>query len=159
MVRRLFGVYHGCSGLIVGSIFFVLGAVFFVVFAQATSLDCARREPREIVCERESVLLGRVQMRQDSIRGLRGAWVDESCDDGCTYRVVLTTDEGDVPLTGAYTSDQRTKVEITRAINGFVEGDARTLQVEDRPPALLMALPILFMIIGPVATLASLFRF
>jgi hypothetical protein len=138
--------------------FFLMGALFFVIFARVTTLECRRPEPREIICERRSELVGAVQMRRETIRGLSGAWVDESCDDGCTYRVVLTTERGDVPLTNAYTSEQRKKIEIAEEVNLFVDSERTSFEIEDRPSILVLALPIIFMIVGPAMALINFFR-
>jgi hypothetical protein len=152
---------RGCSGLILSVIFSVIfvaiGAIFTVVFGQVVTLDCVRPEPAEIICERRSTFLGIRLSEPQTIRDVQGAWVQENCDEGCTYRVMLTAGRSDVPLTRAYTSDERTKVETAAQINALATGGAPTAQIILRPNPLVLLATLIFVIIGLAIPVLSLF--
>ena len=94
------------SAVIFGIIFSACGCLMGYFFGQQTTLNCLWVEPMQIECNMKKSWLGLVPLGEESVRGLEGAMVDESCDeDGCTYRVELDTADGIVPLTSFYLSD------------------------------------------------------
>lgn len=148
---------RGCSGLILSVVFVAIGAIFTVVFGQVVTLDCTRPEPAEITCERQSTFLGIRLSEPRTIRDVRGAWVQENCDEGCTYRVMLTAGRSDVPLTGAFTSGERSKIEIAEQINAFIAGGDPTTQISLQPNPLVLLATLIFVVIGLAIPVLSLF--
>jgi hypothetical protein len=98
-----------------------IGWLVIVIFGQVSTLQCAHTETSQVACIKQVTLLGLMPIREEMVRDVRGAWVAESCDDdGCTYRVVLNTGEGDVPLTVYYSSGWRSKQETVTQINEYI---------------------------------------
>ena len=109
--------------LIFGLIFSVVGFIVMVLLGQVTVLQCTHPEPSQVVCGREVKWLDVVPISVETIKDVRGAWVDERCDeDGCTYQVRMETGQGDVPLTGYYSSGQSSKEKAAAQINDYVAG-------------------------------------
>jgi hypothetical protein len=72
-------------------------------------------------------------MNKETITDVRGAEVDESCDeDGCTYRVRVLTGRRSVPLTEYYSSGWGAKEKVADEINDYVaRGGEEPLKVRD----------------------------
>lgn len=119
------------KSLLFGFVFAGMGTVAMIVFGQVSDLHCAYPEPSQLECIKEIKWLGLVPLGEENIDDVQRAWVDESCDsDGCTYRVVLTTGQGDLPLTSYYSSGERSKAETAAEINAFVaQGEGETLEI------------------------------
>jgi hypothetical protein len=140
--------------------FVAVGLVIALFFGQVSVLECVHPEPSQVVCEKEVRLLGLVPVGRETIRDVRGAWLDDNCDsDGCTYRVVLRTDGSDVPLTSYYAAGQRAKEEMADRINTYVEQESEGLLRLRAGSALLGGLlGGLFVAVGVGAAVASLRR-
>ena len=151
----------GCSGtpgtIFIGLAFFSCGLLFFVAFGQSYTLRCARPEPSQIRCTRERLWLRAVSTGSETVEGLSQAWVAESCDeDGCTYRVEMATAEGQMPLTGYYSSGYDEKAIVASEINTFV-ADSRIPDLEVRSDAGLFGFlfPLIFVVVGLGIALAG----
>ena len=127
-----------------------VGWVIIYVFGQVSMLQCARPESSQVVCVKQVTLLGLMPMREETIMDVQGAWIDESCDDdGCTYRVVLDTGQGDVPLTVYYSSGWRSKQETAAQINAYVGGGGGgELEVREGIGIVAALFGGIFMIVG-----------
>jgi hypothetical protein len=144
------------GGIFVGLVFFGIGLIFFIVFGQSYTLRCTRPEPSQIRCARERRLLRAVPLGAEPVAGLAQAWVGESCDDdGCTYRVEMATEAGEIAFTGYYSSGYEEKAVAASEINTFL-ADPRIPELEVRSDAGLFAflLPMIFMVAGLAFILA-----
>jgi len=148
MIKELKGCGSSCVLPLFGLLFSALGCVFLLVFGRSAILDCARVEARLVTCTKQTVLLGIVPAQLENIDGLQRAWVEESCDESCTYRVVLETERRTVPLTPYYTSAKQAKYAIADRINDFVDSRETTLHIQDGTGRLGIVLPVIFVVVG-----------
>ena len=115
------------------SLVLMLGGLAALFFAgQVTALQCGHINPFRLDCVKETNWMGFIQMgEKETIRDVRGAQVEENCDDGCTYRVQLTLRQGGiVPLT-AYSYSPNAEQTAAR-INAYAEhggGEALELRL------------------------------
>ena len=132
------------------SLFFMVGGLAALFYAgQITALQCRHIEPFRLDCVKETNWMGLIQMgEKETIRDVRGAQVDESCDDGCTYRVQLTRRQGGVvPLT-TYSYSPNAE-QVAARINAYAEhGGGETLELR-------MGLGLWGLIMGVILTLAG----
>lgn len=107
---------------------------FAYLLGQVTTLTCDRAGTDQIDCMIQSTWLDLLPLREQPVRGVRGAQVAENCDeDGCTYRVELVTSAGLVPLTSHYSLDSTEKERVAQRVNDFARGSAApSLVVQDR---------------------------
>jgi hypothetical protein len=145
------------KGLVFGLIFVVIGLVVVFFFARVTELECSRPEPSTVQCVKESKWLGVVSMSKETIHNVRGAEVDESCDDdGCTYRVRVIADRGSVPLTEYYSSGWGAKEKTADQINTYVaRGGNEALTVSDGSVILGVLIGGVFAVAGLIAAVAG----
>ena len=133
-------------------------SIFLFVFGQISQVNCTRPEPSLIQCARTTWLFGIIPYETTNFAEVAGAYVDESCDDGCTYRVVFTTAEGDMPLTTYYSGGSSYKHDQVRQINGFLgDREQRELTVHgDRTGFYIVCgIPLALLIGGVVLTLIN----
>jgi hypothetical protein len=145
------------KGLILGLILVVAGLAVMFFFARVAELECSRPEPSTVQCVKEIKWLGVVSMNKETIRDVRGAQVDESCDeDGCTYRVRVIASQGDVPLTGYYSSGRSAKERTADQINAYVaRGGEEPLTVSDGSVILGALVGGAFAVAGLIAAVAG----
>jgi hypothetical protein len=107
---------------------------FGYVLGQVTTLTCDWVGTGQIDCTVQSTWLDLLTLREQLVRDVRGARVDENCDeDGCTYRVELVTRVGVVPLTSHYSFDSAGKERVAQRIKDFTSGSAApSLVVRDQ---------------------------
>ncbi|UCC61768.1 MAG: hypothetical protein JSV36_13315 [Anaerolineae bacterium] len=143
-----------------GLAFTACGCLFSLIFGQAATLTCTRVEPSQIECVRQSKWLGWLPVSAVSLQHVEGAEVAQSCDDeGCSYRVELTTAEGIVPLTSYYSSGSRSKKEAADRINAFLRNsEGSSLTVKSDAGLLAFVLPLVFVLVGPLIIMWSIFR-
>jgi hypothetical protein len=88
------------------------------------------------------------------------AWIDRNCDEDCTYRIVLTTAEGDVPVSEMYSSGYGDKRQMADAINAYLEdGGSDAVDFKSGGMGFFIAIPFIFIAIGLVTMARSVFRF
>lgn len=107
----------------------LLGLVFVYLIGLKTELTCTRSADSEVDCMIISVWMGRLSVRSREALEVRNAFVEESYDfeeDSTTYRVVLKTRTGDVPVTSMYSSGNIEKRELSQEINAFIQDQTRT---------------------------------
>ena len=150
----------GCSGLIIGVVFVVLGSLLTVLFGQKVTLACQREEPAHIVCERSGSFLGWgvLGSKTQSISGLEGAWVESNCDEDCTYRVVLMTSRGDVPLTSSFSSGLAAKEAFADQVTAFVDSRQSSADISSGPDRLAALFSLSFVGMGLLVPVLSLLR-
>lgn len=151
---------HMLSSIFWGFFVSALGLVFLYFFGQIVTLDCSRAEGRPVTCVKESRFLGVLDLGEEGMGEVRGAFVDESCDDeGCTFRVVLETSRGTKPLTSYRSSGYRDKQEVADKINQFVNTPAeQALNLKVSAGFLGILIPLIFVGVGPVITVRRILR-
>ena len=102
------------------SIFIVPGLLLILFGGQTTTLVCQRTKSG-IDCRVEGNFMG-IRMRRTEIPQLQSAEVESSTssDYGTTYRVVLVSKSGKVPLTSSYSGGRDSKQEAVDRINAFI---------------------------------------
>jgi hypothetical protein len=134
----------------------LFGAVMLFVFGQSNRLVCRHPQPSTTTCSVSHVLLRTVPLPGWQADGVTEAYVQEDCDDGCTYRTALRTDEGTKPINEVWTDQERYNEGIAAEINAFINnGRAPTLVIDDQPQAwvilLLVGLTAMVLVIEAVA--------
>ncbi len=139
--------------LAVGVVFLLVGLGVIAFGASLTTLTCERGGATQGSCTLAQQRPGRSTTRAIALQDVRGAEIEQntsrsrrsrSSSSGTrsrsrsrtTYRVVLRTTRGDIPLTGAYSSDYGAKQRQVDQLTAFVaDGSARTLTLrEDNRP-------------------------
>ncbi len=108
---------------LIGLLIIVFGMVMVFIFGKVTKVTCQRAEPAQVNCVKRESWLGLIPLSETNIVNVQSAYVDEHIDseDGdLTYRVVITSDEGDVPLTSFYSGNYGNKGDTAMTINNFV---------------------------------------
>lgn len=149
------------GALIFGLIFVVAGLAFVFFLARVTELQCTHPEPTQVVCIREVKWLGIVPIGEKTMRDVRGASVDENCDeDGCTYRVIVRTGEGNVPLTDYYSSGYKAKQDTADQITAYAgQSSEGTLDVSEGSVILGVLGGGIFIVAGLAIPFARMRRF
>jgi hypothetical protein len=138
-----------------GAFFIAFGIGFLFIFGENTSLICTRTSA-SINCTIQRNWLGIINGQPQTLRQLQGATIDESCDDNCTYRVVIQTAAGPVPLTSYYSSGFEDKNEISNKINTFVKSPGQANLLVETNIGLFVLLPIAFGLVGIIIWVAGL---
>lgn len=106
--------------LLLGFPFLLKGLLMGLLLGRVATLNCDRVGPAQVTCElRSSSLLA----GSTSITQLQGAEVEGNSysDDLPTFRVVVITEDGNIPLTRSFTSGVSKKQENVDRINAFVK--------------------------------------
>jgi len=113
-----------------GLVFMGASVFSLILFGATTSLYCERVEASYINCRREQSWFGIYTRDQPPVNDLTGADIQmnvDDDDDSHTYRVVLKTSGGVIPLTMAYSSGYEKKAELASDINDFVADPTRQI--------------------------------
>src|SRR5687767_1534562 len=104
--------------------------VFLFIFANSVQMVCERQSNGTLTCNIEKKFFNQVTTFRQTINGVTGAFVAESCDsDGCSYRTELkTSDGGSVPFNDVYTDYDADKA---NKINAFIQSNDSSLSIED----------------------------
>lgn len=127
------------GGLWLLGLFFILISIFVVVFlGTQTSLICDRGG--QAVCTLSQKTMFKTSARTIPLSQLREAYVESSVDsDGDeTYRVVLRTDSGDIPLTSSRSSGYAGKRDVANQINAFLQSGSQPGLVVEQDDRLLL---------------------
>ena len=112
----------------VPAIFLAAGLTVILEVGKLTTLKCDRVEPIQINCE--LILSGLLGKEVNHVRWLQGAEVEERRgSDGNTYRVLLVTQEGKIPLTNLHTARSLDKYQNAAKINNFINSPAENFIV------------------------------
>jgi len=129
----------------IGTVLF--GAVMLFFFGQSNRLVCRHPEPSTTTCSVSHVLLRTVPLPGWQAASVTEAYVQEDCDDGCTYRTALRTEDGSRPLNEVWTDQQDYNNQVADQINTFINnGRAPTLVIDDQP-----ALWVILLLLGLTA--------
>ena len=133
--------------VILSMIFVGVGLLFTFLLGKVYTLECSRQLALA-QCNLHTSWLGLVDLSDRPLRRIYSARVEQSCDEDCTYRVSIETDQGSVPLDSAYTSDQSGKILKVDAINTYLADSTQpTLEVQDGG-GFWLVFPLIFVAIG-----------
>ncbi len=133
--------------LALGVVFLLVGLGVIAFGASLTTLTCERGGATPGSCTLAQQRPGRSTTRAIALQDVRGAQIEQSTSrsrrssstdnrnrtrSSTTYRVVLRTTRGDIPLTGAYSSDYGAKQRQVDQLTTFLaDGSARTLTLRE----------------------------
>jgi hypothetical protein len=119
-----------------GLIFAGIGLAVITGFGKVVTLNCDRVAPVQSNCQLKSAGLLGISLQGRKLEALEGAKVERSdSSDGAAFRVVLVTNQGEVPFTDYYSSGENGKQEIATQISTFLgnsQASSLTLQQDDR---------------------------
>jgi len=119
-----------------GLLFFIAGLAVMLFLGNKVTLECDRTSPAEANCTLSTATMIRTRERVIPVASMTGAVVDVNHgDDGDTYRVVLQTTSGSVPLTSIYSSGARAKQQAADQINSFLRYETQPtlfIKADDR---------------------------
>lgn len=115
----------------------VVTLIFIIVFGSISTLDCYRDPSSKITCNliSDNLILG---SSTHILSGLRSAQLDTSqstsAEDSDTYRILILTSEGKIPIDTVYDSDKSKAEERINLINNYISDTSqKSLKiVEDR---------------------------
>ncbi len=139
------------KSILFGLIFMVMGIVFMFIFGQTTDLTCSKTDTGTTKCTTEVKFLGLISLSTNEFQDVYRAEVEESCDDeGCSYRVVLTTTDGERPLTSFYSSGWAGKDKMAGQINTFIGSNLNrgTLFIREQSGMWASLLAMVFLFVG-----------
>jgi len=139
------------KSILFGLVFIVLGIFFMFIFGQVTDLSCSKTAAGRTQCVKGVKFLGVIPLSSSEFRDVYRAEVEESCDDdGCSYRVVLTSMDGERPLTSYYTSGWDSKQELAGQINAFIGSNMNggTLSLQESSGLWASLLSLIFLLVG-----------
>jgi hypothetical protein len=120
-------VKNRVKAIMFGLLFMLINLVMVYIFGQITDLTCTKSEGNVTQCIAERSLLGVISISTREFVDVNDARIESNCDDeGCTYRVILTTTNGQQPLTNAYTSGESGKARLVNDINDYIDSPDRT---------------------------------
>lgn len=157
---RIRRVFQGST--MVAIMLLLMGLLFAYLMGRVSHLNCVHTESAALRCSLRISWLNLFTIREDRLQELQNAFVQQNCDDdGCTYRVVLSTAAGNTPLTSAYSSGERAKEKTAQQINQFIADPAQPELKINAGGGLLMLVPLLLLGVGAylfVRSLTRLFR-
>lgn len=127
-----------------GLVFILISVIAVAFLGTRTALTCNRSGEAECTLAQKTVL--KTSKRTIPILKLREAYVDTSVDSegDATYRVVLRTDSGEVPLTSSWSSGYAGKQDVANQINAFLQSGDSSLTVEQDDRLLMYILGAIF---------------
>lgn len=135
---------------ILAVMFFGAGMLFSYLLGQMNTLKCEREDRADdAACRLTTSWMNIRTLKERSIPRLDSAGIEEYCDDdGCTYRVVLFSGAGDIPLSSAFSSAENSHRITAEQINTFLQdANQQTLEVESGG-GWLLAVPVIFAVLG-----------
>lgn len=119
-----------------GLVFFTAGLAVMLFLGQKVTLTCARSLPPPGFCTLRSANMVSARETIIPIPELRGAAIDVSQgEDGDTYRVLLQTTRGSLPMTSYYSSGLSAKQLAVDKVNSFLMYDTMqslSIKADDR---------------------------
>lgn len=134
---------------VLGLIFLAVGFITLYLVGQVVTLSCERDSANRPDCKLITTWMDVRELQVRPLPQLSSAYVQESCDDeGCTYRVMLRTNFGDLPFTSAYSSGRLSKERNVQQILTYLQDSTQpSLQMREGG-GLLMLVPVTFLILG-----------
>lgn len=137
--------------LIMGLVFVLVGFAVFFFLGQVASLDCSRIEAGTPDCHLTQSLLG-FTIKEQHIEKLIDARVVENRDsDGdATYKIILETREGNIPLSTYTSSGKQNMMNIVAEITTFLQkSQEQSLSVHYGGRS-SQIMPLVFLLVGLV---------
>jgi hypothetical protein len=160
--ERIFFIRNLISSIIGAFILFLMGLFFLFFFAAETRMHCERTEANMINCTHSQSWFGIYEREKEPITGLQGAWIEErydSDDNDTTYRVVLETQQGNVPLTNAFSSGYSAKAETMQQVNAFVQNSTEnSAEISTGTPVVMMLIGAALLVFSPFQLIISIIR-
>lgn len=149
MLKRIIGSILG------GLISIVIGCIMFFIFGREITLTCRYASATQANCTKVSRLMGITIGEPQEITSLKGASVEENCDeDGCTFRVLLHTDSENTPLTSYYSSGKTKKSEQAAQLNDYLQASREPeLELVAGAGIIGTLIPLLLILFGPIEML------
>jgi hypothetical protein len=115
-----------------GLVLFIAGLVVMLFFGNNVTLTCVRSLPPPGFCTLRSANMVSARETIIPIPDLSGAAIDVSQgEDGDTYRVLLQTTRGSLPMTSYYSSGLSAKQQAVDQVNSFLIYDTmQTLSIK-----------------------------
>lgn len=152
MARRLLIHMAVAAGILMFS------AIFVLVFANSKQVSCRHSGGGDATCSITTALLGRWPTSSRVVAGVTGVEMDKTCDDGCAYRAVLVTSQGErVPLNDVYTDAEIVRPQVS-AVQEFLAGSAPSLEYGAPVPWWVVALMLGLDVVGLGMVVANLFK-
>lgn len=150
MTRNLL-VYLGAAAGIVA-----FSALFVLIFGNSIELHCLREAGRQPNCRITRKFLGQVPLWHRDVLGVTDVQMDETCDDGCSYRAILITSTSEsAPVNDVYT-DRGIVVRQLNAVEAFLGGTQSSLQYEEPVPWWVVGMILVMDLVG-LAVVAGIF--
>jgi hypothetical protein len=137
--------------IFLGVLFILISVVFIYIFGQVTKLTCNKPQPKVVRCVSEKQLFGFFTISTKVFEDVNRADVETSCDDeGCTYRVLLMTVDGQQPMTGYFSSGQGSKQNTAYQINTYIDSmeSRETLKIQENSGLWAALLSFAFLLFG-----------
>jgi hypothetical protein len=113
---------------LIGLLIIGFGKAMVFIFGKVSTVMCQRAEPAQVKCVKQESWLGLIPISETMIVNAESAYVDDHIDseDGdLTYRVVIKSDKGDVPMTSFYSGNYGNKGDTAMAINNLLKVGVR----------------------------------
>ena len=151
----LISPFLGC--LLIGA---GLAALYFV--GQVTTLACSREQANRPNCAMITSWMNLTELSQRPVPQLTTAYIQDSCDeDGCTYRVMLSSSFGDLPFSKIYSSGMADKQYKVDQIKVFIQDSSQTNLAISEGSGLFIIIPLIFIGVGvylSASALANVFK-
>jgi hypothetical protein len=130
-------------------VFVGVGLLVLFFLGQNDTLRCTRTGGTQVHCTLTTTWMNISRLKEVTFSSLISANTEENCDeDGCTYRVMLVTSSGGLPLTNVYSSGYESKQKMVDQINSYLRtSDQRSLEIESSS-GLWIVLPVFFILVG-----------
>ena len=105
--------------------------LFAVIFGNSTEVSCRRVDGQRPGCQITRALLGRYPISSQTVSDVTDVELDRDCDDGCTYRALLVSSNGQkVPVNPVSTDDFDGVHMQIEGIGTFLAGNAPSYRLE-----------------------------
>lgn len=141
------------SSILWGLFFSGIGLVTMFFITRTVHLTCERPPESAVSCVLDATFFNLIDLEHKGLRNVSAADIQQRYDedDGeYTYRVVLQTNQGIVPLVVPYSSGLRTKEQQVAEINAFIQSDAEYFEITIPPGFVGIVVPLVFIIFGPI---------
>jgi hypothetical protein len=133
-------------------------ALFVLIFGNSIEVQCLREAGREPACRITRKLLGQMPLSNRDVLGVTAVRMDETCDDGCSYRAELVTSTGEsVPLNDVYT-DRGIVLRQMDALEAFLDGTDPSFEYEEPVPWWVIGMILAMDLIGLAVVVWSFLR-
>jgi hypothetical protein len=136
-------VYLGVAAGIVA-----FSALFVLLFGNSIEVHCLRDAGRAPNCRITKKLLGQIPLASRDLIGVSAVQMDETCDDGCSYRAILVTSAGEsAPVNDVYT-DRYIVIRQMNALEEFLSGTQPSLRYQEPVPWWVVGMILVMDLIG-----------